>query len=95
MHVYFIFLKECFEEAIIDSSSALDLHPHYLKAMLRRAELYEKTDKLDEALKDYQKVVELDPSQHAARASCLVSTGFVLHGFHQISTCFNVFYFLV
>ncbi|GFR59804.1 tetratricopeptide repeat protein 1-like [Elysia marginata] len=63
--------QECFEDAIADSSSALELHPHYLKAMLRRAELYEKTDKLDEALKDYQKVVELDPSQHAARAACL------------------------
>lgn len=63
--------QECFEDAIVDSSSALELHPHYLKAMLRRAELYEKTEKLDEALKDYQKIVELDPSQHAARAACL------------------------
>ncbi|GFO30652.1 tetratricopeptide repeat protein 1-like [Plakobranchus ocellatus] len=63
--------QEYYEDAIEDSSSALELHPHYLKAMLRRAELYEKTEKLDEALKDYQSVVELDPSQHAARAACL------------------------
>ncbi|RUS81631.1 hypothetical protein EGW08_010594 [Elysia chlorotica] len=63
--------QEDYEDAIADSSKALELHPHYLKAMLRRAELYEKTDKLDEALKDYQKVVEMDPSQHAARAACL------------------------
>ncbi|CAG5133649.1 unnamed protein product [Candidula unifasciata] len=63
--------KELYEGAIQDSTSALDLHPHYLKALLRRAELYEKTEKLDEALKDYQKVVELDPSQGMARAACV------------------------
>ncbi|XP_012944074.1 tetratricopeptide repeat protein 1 [Aplysia californica] len=63
--------KELYDSAIADSSSALELHPHYLKALLRRAELYEKTEKLDEALKDYQQVLELDPSQHAARASCV------------------------
>lgn len=59
--------------AIEDSTKAIDLHPHYIKAILRRAELYEKTEKLDEALKDYEKVVELDPSQHSARAACMVN----------------------
>ncbi|KAK3095497.1 hypothetical protein FSP39_015344 [Pinctada imbricata] len=59
------------EEAIRDCTRALDLHPHYLKALLRRAELYEKKEKLDEALLDYQKVVEMDPGQHTARAACM------------------------
>ncbi|KAK6185572.1 hypothetical protein SNE40_007776 [Patella caerulea] len=59
------------EEAIKDCSSALDLHPHYLKAVLRRAELYEKIDKLDEALADYQKAVELDPTQNKARITAM------------------------
>lgn len=59
------------EEAIKDSNRALDLNPQYVKAVLRRAELYEKTEKLDEALKDYQQVVELDPSHHQSRAACL------------------------
>ncbi|XP_061170443.1 tetratricopeptide repeat protein 1-like [Saccostrea echinata] len=59
------------EEAIMDSNKALELHPQYLKALLRRAELYEKVDKLEEALTDYQKVVEMDPTQHSARAACL------------------------
>lgn len=59
------------EEAILDSNKALELYPQYLKALLRRAELYEKVDKLEEALADYQKVVEMDPSQHSARAACL------------------------
>lgn len=44
-----------------------------MKALIRRAELYEKEEKLDEALEDYKKIVEMDPSQHAARAACLVS----------------------
>jgi len=44
-----------------------------MKARLRRAELYEKTDKLDEALEDYTKAVERDPSLHTARAACMVN----------------------
>ena len=39
---------------------------------MRRAELYEKTEKLEEALADYQKIIEFDPSQHGARAACMV-----------------------
>ncbi|XP_045188844.2 tetratricopeptide repeat protein 1-like [Mercenaria mercenaria] len=62
---------EDLEESIRDCSKALDLHPHYMKALMRRAELYEKTEKLDEALADYQKILELDPSQHTARAACV------------------------
>ena len=42
---------------------------------MRRAELYEKIDKLDEALADYQKALEMDPSLHAARGACMVSDG--------------------
>lgn len=61
------------EQCIQDCTKAIDLHPHYLKALMRRAELYEKTEKLDEALADYQKILELDPSQYSARAACLVS----------------------
>lgn len=59
------------DQAIVDSTSAIDLHPHYLKAVLRRAQLYEKGDKLDEALSDYQRVLELDPSERTARAACM------------------------
>ena len=39
---------------------------------MRRAELYEKTEKLEEALADYQQIIEFDPSQHSARAACMV-----------------------
>jgi len=66
------FVQESNEDAIEDCTKAINLHPHYLRPLLRRAELYEKVEKLEEALVDYQKAVELDPSQHAARAACLV-----------------------
>lgn len=65
-------MQENFSEAITDCTHAIDLHPHYLKAILRRAELYQKSDKLDDALKDHQRVVELDPGQHASREACMV-----------------------
>ena len=43
-----------------------------MKCLLRRAELYEKTDKLDEALGDYQRALEVDPGLHIAREACMV-----------------------
>ena len=66
--------QENHKAAIADCSEAITLNPLYLKATVRRAELYEKTDKLDEALEDYTKTLELDPSHHAARFACMVTT---------------------
>ncbi|KAM8763472.1 tetratricopeptide repeat protein 1 [Rhynchonycteris naso] len=58
------------EGAIGDCSKAIQLNPGYLRALLRRAELYESTDKLDEALEDYKAVLERDPSVPQAREAC-------------------------
>ncbi|XP_016134193.1 tetratricopeptide repeat protein 1-like [Sinocyclocheilus grahami] len=58
---------------IVLSSTAIELNPNYVRAILRRAELYEKTDKLDEALEDYKSVLEKDPGIPAAREACMVS----------------------
>lgn len=44
-----------------------------MRAILRRAEVYEKTEKLDEALQDYKTIVEKDPSIVQAREACMVS----------------------
>jgi len=49
------------DQAVSNCTQAIKLNPSYLKALLRRAEIYEETDKLDEALKDFQSVLELDP----------------------------------
>ncbi|XP_051955534.1 tetratricopeptide repeat protein 1-like [Xyrauchen texanus] len=59
------------QDAIRDCSKAIELNPNYVRAILRRAELYEKTDKLDEALEDYKTVFEKDPSIPAAREACM------------------------
>ncbi len=58
---------------IVLSSTAIELNPNYVRAILRRAELYERTDKLDEALEDYKTVLEKDPGIPAAREACMVS----------------------
>jgi len=55
------------DKAIKNCNQAIKLHPEYLKAILRRAELFEETEKLDEALEDYKRVLELDPSNVESR----------------------------
>ncbi|OCT86274.1 tetratricopeptide repeat protein 1 [Xenopus laevis] len=57
--------------ALKDCSKAIELNPDYIRALLRRAELFEKTDKLDEALADYKSVLEKDPSAYPAREACM------------------------
>ncbi|TKS83454.1 Tetratricopeptide repeat protein 1 [Collichthys lucidus] len=59
------------DQAITDCTRAIELNPDYVRALLRRAELYEQTDKLDEALEDYKKVLELDPNLTSARQACM------------------------
>uniref|UniRef100_A0A8C8RIY7 Tetratricopeptide repeat protein 1 n=1 Tax=Pelusios castaneus TaxID=367368 RepID=A0A8C8RIY7_9SAUR len=59
------------EAALSDCCKAIELDPNYIRALLRRAELYEKTEKLDEALEDYKAVLEKDPSVHHAREACM------------------------
>ena len=57
--------------------TAIQLNPSYIRAILRRAELYEKTDKLDEAQEDYKSILEKDPSVHQAREACMVNLIFL------------------
>ncbi|NXP03393.1 TTC1 protein, partial [Thinocorus orbignyianus] len=59
------------EAALGDCSKAVELDPNYIRALLRRAELYEKTEKLDEALEDYKAILEKDPSVPQAREACM------------------------
>ncbi|XP_076606984.1 tetratricopeptide repeat protein 1 [Chaetodon auriga] len=59
------------EKAISDCTRAIELNPDYVRALLRRAELYEQTEKLDEALEDYKKVLDRDPNQTIARQACM------------------------
>ncbi|XP_038070731.1 tetratricopeptide repeat protein 1-like [Patiria miniata] len=63
--------QEDLEGAITDCTKALELNPLYLKVVLRRAQAYELTDKLEDSLKDYQRALELDPGCYEARAACM------------------------
>ena len=60
------------EKAIEDCTEALELNPNYVKALLRRAQTYEDTDKPHEAMKDFKKILELDPGNKDARMAVLV-----------------------
>lgn len=48
------------ESALEDCTKAIELNDKYIRAYLRRAKLYEESDKLDESLADYKKVLEFD-----------------------------------
>ena len=55
-----------YKNAEEDCNIAIELNPLYLKAILRRAQVREKLEKLSPALEDYKKVIELDPRQSIA-----------------------------
>ncbi|XP_050534216.1 tetratricopeptide repeat protein 1 isoform X2 [Daktulosphaira vitifoliae] len=48
------------ESAIQDCTKSIELDPNYLRAYLRRSKLYERNEKLDEALEDLKKIIEVD-----------------------------------
>ncbi|KAG9413321.1 cytochrome c oxidase subunit 1 [Aphanomyces cochlioides] len=54
------------DEAIEDCTQSITLSPTYVKAYMRRSQAYEKIDKLEEALQDVKKVLEIDPKIPAA-----------------------------
>ncbi|KOC70399.1 Tetratricopeptide repeat protein 1 [Habropoda laboriosa] len=54
------------ESAISDCTKAIELNPSYVKAYVRRGQLYEESEKLDESLEDFKKVLTFDPSHKDA-----------------------------
>ncbi|CAN7990109.1 unnamed protein product [Ixodes hexagonus] len=57
--------------AVKDCTTAIELNPSYLKPVLKRAQLHKELDNLDDSLKDYQRVLEMDPSIGEARHACM------------------------
>ncbi|CAD8061872.1 unnamed protein product [Paramecium sonneborni] len=53
-----------FESAIQQCSKALEFNPEFVKALYNRAECYEKTNQLEEALDDYKKLRGLQPKDY-------------------------------
>lgn len=62
MSIFYVYLSnpQHIEGAIQDCTRAIELDPDYVKAFIRRSKLYERNDKLDEALEDLKKVLEID-----------------------------------
>ncbi|CAD6996439.1 tetratricopeptide repeat protein 1 [Ceratitis capitata] len=55
------------KSALDDCTKAIELWPDYVRAIIRRAKLCESEDRLEDALADYQRVCELEPSHKEAR----------------------------
>ncbi|CAF3343479.1 unnamed protein product [Rotaria socialis] len=58
---------EKYEAAVQSCTASIKYDPTYVKPILRRADSYKAIDKLEEALQDYQKVLELEPTNAHAR----------------------------
>ena len=56
-----------YEDAIRDCDIAVLLNPRYAKAWMRRSNAYEKTERVEEALKDAQTALELEPTNSTTR----------------------------
>ncbi|VDP91494.1 unnamed protein product [Echinostoma caproni] len=62
------FLKlEDYENAVSAASEALRIHPTDAKALFRRAQAYERLNKLQQALEDSRKLIQLEPKNTAAQ----------------------------
>ena len=59
-------------EAIEQCNEAIQLNPKYVKAFLRREQTYEEMDKTHEALKDFEKVLEIDPGNKEAGKAVMI-----------------------
>ncbi|XP_037298995.1 tetratricopeptide repeat protein 1 [Manduca sexta] len=55
-----------YKRAVKDCTKAIELDDNYMKAYIRRAQCYEATEKFDESLADFKKVLELDPANKEA-----------------------------
>ncbi|XP_006822425.1 dnaJ homolog subfamily C member 7-like, partial [Saccoglossus kowalevskii] len=55
------------EEAIEDCTKAIELDDKYVKAYLRRAKCYTDSEKYEEAVRDYEKVYQMDKNRENRR----------------------------
>lgn len=75
---YYLFYLQNIESAIQDCTHAIELDPDYLRAYTRRSKLFERNDKLDEALDDLKKVLEIDPRYGEVAYDARVSNNYSL-----------------
>ena len=61
------------ERCVKECTKSIELDPTFIKPILRRAECHETADKLDEALEDYKKLIDLEPKVMSHKQKCYVS----------------------
>lgn len=76
--MYLFCFQDNKESAISDCTTAIELKPDYVKALIRRGQTYENSDKPHEAMKDFEKVLEIDPGHKDARFAVMVGKLIVL-----------------
>jgi len=64
--VYSTNTAQNYDSAIVDCTNALEINPHNLKALLRRALANEAIEKYKSALQDMKQVISLDPTNPVA-----------------------------
>ncbi|XP_065318083.1 tetratricopeptide repeat protein 1-like isoform X2 [Gordionus sp. m RMFG-2023] len=62
--------KAQYTESILDCNEALNSDPTFVKAYVRRAKAFESCERLEDALKDYQKILEIDKYNGPALQAC-------------------------
>ena len=71
-----MFFQDLKESAIEDCNRAIELKSNYVKALLRRGQCLEDVDKPHEALKDFEKALEIDPGLTEAKIALMVGVHF-------------------
>ncbi|KAG7344282.1 chaperone protein DNAj [Nitzschia inconspicua] len=79
----FMALKS-FEEALNECNKALNIHPRYMKALLRRARCQMRLERYDEASLDFQKFVDYTEQAKNGDTSFIFASPFVFEGPHQV-----------
>ena len=92
-----MFFQDRKEAAIEDCARAIELKPDYVKALLRRGQAFEDSDRPHEAFKDFEKALEIDPGLKEAKAACMVNEFYewALLFLWYLILAFNVFKLLI
>lgn len=66
------------------------MNPDYVKAYIRRAQIYEETDKFHEALEDYKKILTFDSGHAEANAAVRVNEVALINRLFIYCYVFNI-----
>jgi tetratricopeptide (TPR) repeat protein len=71
-------------QALTECNQALDIHPRYMKALLRRARCHQKLDRYEEAFADYKQYLDYVQQAKSGDNSFIYASQFVFEGPHEV-----------